>query len=98
MRQYEDHGVKAFEKRYTNYSSQFKLGVLNYMIEQGTSFLETAAIFKIPTPSTVRSGKRKFETQGFDALQSNKKGRPFMKKETKKHQKQVRIEGSPEKV
>ena len=39
---------EAFKKRYTNYSSQFKLDVLNYMNEHGTSINETAAIFNIP--------------------------------------------------
>lgn len=72
------------------------LDVLNYMIEHGTSLLETAAIFNIPTPSTLRSWKKQFETQGFDALQSKKKGRPSVKKETNKPSKQSPVEGSPE--
>ena len=93
---YEYHGEEAFIKRYTNYSAQFKLDVLNYMIEHGTSSRETAAIFNIPTPSTIDSWKKQFETNGFDALQSKKKGRPSMKKETNKHLKQAPIEGSPE--
>ena len=93
---YEYHGVEAFIKRYTNYTPQFKLDVLNYMIEHGTSSRETAAIFNIPTPSTLDSWKKQFETQGFDALQSKKKGRPSMKKETKKQPKQTPVEGSPE--
>ena len=54
---YEYHGEEAFIKRYTNYSAQFKLDVLNYMIEHGTSLRETAAIFNIPTPSTLNSWK-----------------------------------------
>ena len=37
VKQYEYNGVEAFIKRYTNYSAQFKLDVLNYMIENGTS-------------------------------------------------------------
>ncbi|WP_425475031.1 helix-turn-helix domain-containing protein [Candidatus Kurthia intestinigallinarum] len=82
VKQYEYHGVKAFVKRYTNCSAQFKLDVLNYMIEHGTSLLETAAIFNIAAPSTIRSWRKQYETQGFDALQSKKKGRPSMKKET----------------
>ena len=41
--------IEAFEKRYTNYSAQFKLDVLNYMNEHGTSINETAAIFNIPS-------------------------------------------------
>ena len=37
-KQYEYNGVKAFIKLYTNYSTQFKLDVLNFMIENGASF------------------------------------------------------------
>ena len=93
---YEYHGEEAFIKRYTNYSAQFKLNVLNYMIENGTSLLKTAAIFNIATPTTLRSWKKQFETKGFDALQSRKKGHPSMKKETNKQPKQTPVEGSPE--
>lgn len=95
-KQYEYNGVEAFIKRYTNYSAQFKLDVLNYMIEHGTSLLETAAIFNIATPSTLQSWKKLYEAKGFDALQSKKKGHPSMKKETNKQRKQVSVEGSPE--
>lgn len=95
-KQYEYHGAEAFIKRYTNYSPQFKLDVLNYMIEHGTSTLETAVIFNIADPSTLRKWRRQFETKGFDALQSKKKGRPSMKQETKKQLKQAPVEGSPE--
>ena len=31
------NGVEAFIKRYTTYTAQFKLDVLNYMNEHGTS-------------------------------------------------------------
>lgn len=96
VKQYEYHGVKAFVKRYTNFSTQFKLDVLNFMIEHGTSLLETAAIFGIAAPSTILQWRKQYETQGFDALQSKKKGRPSMKKETNKQPKQVPVEGSSE--
>ncbi|WP_028274885.1 IS3 family transposase, partial [Atopococcus tabaci] len=75
-KQYEHNGVEAFIKRYTNYTPQFKLDVLNFMIENGTSFNETAAIFGIAAPSTILQWRKQFETKGFDALQSKKKGRP----------------------
>ena len=100
VKQYEHNGVEAFIKRYTNYSAQFKLDVLNYMIEHGMSLRETAAIFNISSPSTLNSWQKQFEAKGFDALQSKKKGRPSMKKEmkkeTKKQLKQTPVEGSPE--
>ncbi|MFF5994321.1 IS3 family transposase [Lysinibacillus sp. KU-BSD001] len=96
VKQYEYHGVKAFLKPYTNYTEQFKLDVLNYMAEHGTSLHETAAIFNIATHSTISVWKKLFETQGFDALQSKKKGRPSMKKDSNKQPKQAPVEGSTE--
>ena len=97
VKQYEHNGVEAFIKSYTNYTAPFKLDVLNFMIENGTSLLETAAIFGIAAPSTILQWKKHFETKGFDALQSKKKGRPSMKKkETNKQPKQLPVEGSPE--
>ena len=95
-KQYKYNGAEAFIKRYTNYSAQFKLDVLNHMIENGTSLNETAAIFGIAAPSTILQWRKQLETQGFDALQSKEKGRPSMKKETNKQSKIAPIEGSPE--
>lgn len=95
-KQYEYHGVQAFLKPYTNYTEQFKLDVLHYMAEHGTSLHETAAIFNIATHSTIRAWKRLFEMQGLDAFQSKKKGRPSMEKESNKQLKQALVEGSIE--
>ncbi len=79
IRLYESSGENAFEKRYTSYSTQYKLDVLNYMNEHGTSIRETAALFNIPSYETLRKWQIAYETRGLDALQSNKKGRPTMK-------------------
>ncbi len=65
IRRYESSGENAFEKRYTSYSTQYKLDVLNYMNEHGTSIRETVALFNIPS----------YETGGLDSLHSKKKGR-----------------------
>ena len=81
IRQYEYHGEKAFEKCYTTYDLQFKLDVLNYMYEQGTSIRETAAIFHIQAPSTIIQWKKQYETNGKDTLKLKKKGRPSLKKD-----------------
>ena len=55
VKQYENNGEKAFIKQYTNYTQQFKIDVLNFMTENGTSLNETAAIFNIPAPSTIHT-------------------------------------------
>jgi len=96
VKQYEYNGAEAFIKPYTNYTLTFKMDVLNFMIENGTSLNETAAIFKIPAPSTISVWRKQFETQGLNALQSKKKGRPSMKKEFNKQSKQSPVEGSTE--
>jgi transposase len=97
IKQYEQFGEFAFEKRYTSYPAQYKLDVLNYMNEQGTSIRETAAIFNIPSHETLRKWKIAYETEGLDALQLKKKGHPSMKNENKKTlKKQAPAEGSVE--
>ncbi|OOR03825.1 transposase [Bacillus cereus] len=96
---YEYFGEKAFEKRYTSYSTQFKLDVLNYMIENRTSIRETAAIFNIPSYETVRKWKVAYETEGLDALQLKEKRHPSMN--NKNHEivkKQSPVEGSIEEL
>jgi transposase len=93
VRRYEFHGEKAFSNSYTNYSLEYKLDVLKYMNENGTSIFETAAIFNLPSDSTLRQWQNLLESHGVDALKSKKKGRPRMKKDTKKT---MPIEGSVE--
>jgi transposase len=83
IRQYQHHGEAAFEKSYTTYSADYKIMVLNYINEHGTSIREAAAIFNIPTHSLLIRWKNQFETKGVDTLKSKKKGRPSMKNEKK---------------
>jgi transposase len=97
VRLYEQHGIEAFIKSYTNYSVEFKLNVLNYMNETGTSSYDTAAIFNISSPGMIRNWRKAFETGGVDALQLMKKGRPSMKKVSKLNkEQQPPVEGSIE--
>ena len=96
IKQFQYHGLAAFEKSYTSHTAQFKMDVLNYMNENGVSSNEAAAIFKISSPALIRKWRIQLKTSGDDALFSKKKGRPSMKKETNKQPKQVLVEGSPE--
>ncbi|MGN4127342.1 IS3 family transposase [Lysinibacillus sphaericus] len=96
IRRYQKNGVEAFLKSYTKYSADYKMNVLNYMNETGTSSIDTAALFNISSPGMIRNWKLKFEVGGYDALVSKKKGRPSMKKETKRTTKSTPAEGSVE--
>jgi len=73
-KQYEYNGVEAFIKSYTNYTAQFKLDVLNFMIEYGTSLIEKAAIFGIAAPSTIIHWRKQFETKDSMPFNQRKRG------------------------
>jgi transposase len=97
VNQYKHHGEKAFNKGFTNHSAQYKLDVLQYMYDNGTSICETAAIFNIPSPSSILMWSRHVEEEGIDALKPKKKGRLSMKKDHQKEaKKQIPTEGSVE--
>jgi transposase len=81
IKRYQLHGSKAFRKGYTQHSKQFKLDVLSYMDEHGTSIRETTAIFNLSSATLIRIWKKQFELGGFDALESKKKGHLMMKKQ-----------------
>jgi transposase len=97
IKQFEYHGIKAFEKNYTSYTLQFKLDVLNYLYEHGTSPNEAAVIFNISSPTLIRKWRVQLSTFGNDALGQKKKGRPSMKKDLQKQAKKITpAEGSVE--
>ena len=96
IKQFEYHGISAFEKSYTSYTLQFKMDVLNYMNENCVSPNEAAVIFNISSPGLIRKWRFQLATAGVDAFVPKIKGRPSMKKETNKQPKQTPVEGSPE--
>lgn len=94
--QYKENGVEALHSSYTNYDLNFKMDVLNYINDFGVTPNKVAAIFNIPSPSTVHKWVKLYTTTGIDALKSKEKGRPSMKKESNKQSKRVPVEGSVE--
>lgn len=81
---FRHHGDQAFDFPYTNYSSAFKLRVIQFINETNYSIREASAIFHIPDPSMVRRWKRKWEISGEDALESREKGPSTMKSRNQK--------------
>jgi len=81
---YRHHGEDGLRKRYTNYTAEFKLDVLNFMNDTGASSLEAAAVFNIPSRTTVVNWKEAVDRSGMEALIPTKKGRPSMKEKPKK--------------
>lgn len=94
---YQTQGTDGLKTKYTNYPVQFKINVLNYINETGSSLLDTAAKFNISAPSTILQWQKAVKELGLDALNPKKKGRPPMKNENKKTSiKQAPAEGSIE--
>lgn len=96
IKRFEYHGEKAFDNTYATYDKAFKIDVLKFMNDQGTSIRETAAIFNLSAPAVLLTWVKKMNVGGLDALESKKKGRPSMKKDSSKQPKQVPVEGSVE--
>jgi transposase len=96
IKQYEHHGEKAFEKSYTAYSIPYKLDVLNFMKENGTSPNEAAVIFNISSPGVIRRWRSQFNADGIDALKPKPKGRPPSMTDKKRTKRQEPAEGSVE--
>ncbi len=61
---YKKYGIEGLRSRYTNYSVQFKMDVLNFMNETGTSLLETAVIYNIPDPTMKKETKKEQPVEG----------------------------------
>jgi transposase len=84
VKKYQYHGIEAFLNTYTKYTAEFKLDVISYMNEHGTSIIETAAIFNLSSESILWNWHNTLNTQGWAALKAKKKGRPAMKKDNQK--------------
>lgn len=65
---FHSHGLEGLISRYTNYSGKFKMDVLTYMNDTGSSLLETAAAFNISAPSTILKWRSILAEKGVDAL------------------------------
>ena len=79
IQRYQYHGEKGYHKPCTSYSKQFKLDVINYMVDEHTSLRDTAARFNLPHHSTLRRWVNAYRERGTDALSPNEKRRPSMK-------------------
>ena len=86
-----EQGVESLNSKCTRYDVRFKMDVLNYMNNTGASPLQAAAMFNIPSASTVRKWKRVLESQGIDALRKTSKGYSTVKKKKLSHLRKSKI-------
>lgn len=65
---YRLHGDAAFRRRQEHYSPEFKLSVLQHMWDNALSINQTAAVFNIPNPDSIRTWAKRYDEGGSEAL------------------------------
>jgi transposase len=77
---YQCHGSDYFEKRTQIYSAEFKLSVLQHIKDHHISSTRAAALFNIPSFTSVMQWQKLYNTGGKAALVAKPRGRPKMTK------------------
>jgi hypothetical protein len=75
VRLYREHGAAVFLRRYTAYSREQKLQVLDYMHSHHLSTKETGIKFGIRGSATVWEWEQKYLENGINGLEPKKRGR-----------------------
>lgn len=73
---YRIHGASGLAKKYSHYSSPFKLSVLQHMWDNALSYTQAAALFNIRNPSGIQDWENSYRHGGLDALTPRVRGRP----------------------
>ncbi|VXB13987.1 Transcriptional regulator [Massilia sp. 9I] len=75
---YRLHGDEAFCRRREHYSPELKLSVLKHMWDNALSINQTAAVFNIPNPDSIRTWAKRYEEGSIEALGRIKPAVPDM--------------------
>jgi transposase len=70
------HGKDGLKKKFTHYSAEFKLSVLQHMWDNELSYGQTAALFNIRSLGSLSVWEREYRRAGLEALVARPRGRP----------------------
>ena len=73
---FQAHGSAGLRKKFTHYSAEFKLSVLQHIWDNDLSYGQAAAQFNIRNPGILSAWERSYRTGGFEALEPALRGRP----------------------
>ncbi|WP_244147848.1 IS3 family transposase [Vreelandella zhanjiangensis] len=77
VKHYEQHGLSGLQKKFSHYSAEFKLAVLQQMRQEELSALQATTLFDIRGGTgVVRRWKSQYHEGGFQALEPKARGRP----------------------
>lgn len=88
---YNNFGINGLDKKKTNnnYTSNFKLSVIQYKRVNQLSYLETAKVFNIHNPAMIYTWEKKYNEKGIDGLKLKQGRRPKMKLKKNKSNKKL---------
>jgi transposase len=70
------HGVAGLAKKFSHYSAEFRLSVLQRLWDSELSYGQVAAVFNIRSAGCISQWERCYHSGGLDALASRKRGKP----------------------
>jgi transposase len=73
---FQAHGIDGLRKKFTAYSAEFKLSVLQHMWDNELSCIQAAKQFDIRSPGIVGVWERAYREGGIDALKARPRGKP----------------------
>lgn len=96
VRAYREFGLEGLKRKdkKTTYSVQFKVDVLHFMKQTGTSYSDTAITFGMNNPSLIANWNKIFQENGIEGLKPQPKGCPSMTKNSKRQQQ--KLDSSPD--
>ncbi len=73
---FQSHGLDGLKKKFSHYSAEFKLLVLQHMWDNALALGQTAALFNIRNPSSLINWEREYRRAGLNGLAARPRGRP----------------------
>jgi transposase len=70
------HGADGLKKKFTSYTAEFKLSVLQHLWDNELSYGQAATLFNIRNHGVLSVWERDYRSGGLDALKSRPRGRP----------------------
>ena len=70
------HGAAGLAKKFSHYSAEFRLSVLQHMWDNELSYGQVAAVFNIRSPGSIGNWERCYHHGGIDALIPRVRGKP----------------------
>ncbi|MDB5825018.1 MAG: hypothetical protein JWR21_3722 [Herminiimonas sp.] len=74
---YRVHSIDGLKKKFTHYSAEFKLTLLQRIRNDALSYEEAAVTFNICNAGILSAGEHGYCNGGIDALRPSPKGRPI---------------------